>query len=565
MAKIKNDISIVLGGAAGQGIQTIEEILSFSLRASGYHLFATKDYMSRVRGGINTTEIRISSHSVRAFVSRIDILIPFIKGVLSWVQDRLSDETVVIGEKVNIEHSFLEKINLVEVPLTSMAKEAGGALFTNTLSGGLILGLFKAELKPAEIYLKERFSSKGSDVVDKNITALKRGYQIGMELSDQLEISVERDEKVKENILLSGTEAIGIGALAGGMNFLSFYPMSPSTGVSTFAAHNAEEFGIVVEQVEDEIAAINMAIGAWFAGARAMVSTSGGGFALMSEVLSLAGMAENPVVIHLAQRPGPATGLPTRTMQGDLNLVLYSGHGDFPRIVLAPGDIKEAIFLTAEAFNLADRFQVPVIILTDEYFVDSYYDIPFPDIKAINFKQHIVKSPRDYKRYALTEDGISPRAIPGYGEGIVIANGNEHDEFGDTTEDADLTNIMQEKRAHKKLSTIRKVATSPKVSGNSNAEVTLVSWGSTYHIVEEALKDFDDISHVHFSWIYPLNPEVVNILSNRRIIAVENNVTPHFANLLKTMGVKIDGAILKYDGRPFSVEYLKEAIKEVLK
>ena len=351
------------------------------------------------------------------------------------------------------------------------------------------------------------------------------------------------------------------------MNFLSFYPMSPSTGVSTFAAQHAQDFGIIVEQVEDEISAINMALGAWYAGARAMVSTSGGGFALMGEALSLAGMAENPVVIHLAQRPGPATGLPTRTMQGDLNLVLHAGHGDFPRIILAPGSMEEAFYLSAEAFNLADRYQVPVIILTDQYFVDTYYNLPAPDVGKVKFERHIVEAKPGYRRYELTEDGISPRAVPGYGEEVVVANGNEHDEWGDITEDAEMTVKMQKKRAVKKLETIRKNAPLPRLVGSENAEYLVVSWGSTLHAVEEGLEQLgrDDVALVHFSWVYPLNPKTGKLFEGRRVIVVENNITGQFADLLwKELGVKADHRILKYDGRPFSVEEVFEALKGVI-
>ena len=567
--RFSEDVSIVLGGAAGQGIQTVEGILTYALKKSGYHVYANKEYMSRVRGGINTTEIRVSSRRVRAFVKRVDILVPFKQGVLSWVEDRLGENTVVLGEKENVEESFLGKVNLVEVPLTKMALETGSQLYLNTTAAGLIVGLFHGDFSAVEEYIRKRFGSKGENVVKKNIEAARKGYDLGVKLCEEgtIAVDVERDERVREEVLLTGTEAVGIGALAGGMNFLSFYPMSPSTGVSTFAAQHAEEFGIIVEQVEDEISAINMALGAWYAGARAMVSTSGGGFALMSEALSLAGMSENPVVIHLAQRPGPATGLPTRTMQGDLNLVLHAGHGDFPRIILAPGSLEEAFYLTAEAFNLADKYQVPVIILTDQYFVDTYYNLPAPDVKKVKFERHIVEAKPGYRRYELTEDGISPRAVPGYGEDVVIANGNEHDEWGDITEDAELTVKMQEKRAVKKLETIKRNAPLPKLSGNENAEYLVVSWGSTLHAVEEALEKLgsEKVAHLHFSWVYPLNPETGKLFEGRKVVVVENNVAGQFADLLwKELGVKADHRVLKYDGRPFSVEEVLEALKGVI-
>ncbi|KPU63976.1 2-oxoacid:ferredoxin oxidoreductase subunit alpha [Thermococcus sp. EP1] len=569
MVEFKEDVSIVLGGAAGQGIQTVEEILTRVLKLSGYNVYANKEYMSRVRGGINTTEIRVSSKKVRAFIKRIDILIPFKRGVLPWLQNRLSENTVVLGERENVEEEFMEKITFVEVPFNKMAKDVGSPLYLNTIAAGIAVGLFHGDFEILKKYLMKRFGSKGEDVVSKNIEAAEKGYNLGVKLCEEktIGIDVKKDERVKEEVLLSGTEAIALGAIAGGMNVLTFYPMSPSTGVAVFSAQHAEEFEIIVEQTEDEIAAINMALGAWFAGARGIVTTSGGGFALMSEALSLAGMAENPIVIHLAQRPGPATGLPTRTLQSDLNLVLYSGHGEFPRIVLAPGSIEEAFYLTATAFNLADKYQVPVIILTDQYFVDTYYNLPEFDLSELKLEKHIVETDENYKRYLLTEDGISPRGIPGYGKGVIIANGNEHDEWGDITEDEELSRLMQEKRAIKKLMTIRKNAMMPELIGSEDARYLVISWGSTYHVIKEALESLrrKDIAFLHFKWLYPLPDAVKELLEDKVLIDIEQNVTAQFAELLKKeFGVSVDHKILKYDGRPFSVEEILDALKGVL-
>ncbi|KUJ99819.1 MAG: 2-oxoacid:ferredoxin oxidoreductase, subunit alpha [Thermococcales archaeon 44_46] len=569
MVEFKEEVSIVLGGAAGQGVQTVEEILTRVLKLSGYNVYATKEYMSRVRGGINTTEIRVSSKKVRAFVKRIDILIPFQRGVLPWVEKRLTENTVVLGERENVEEEYLSKIKFVEVPLNDLAKEVGSSLYLNTIAAGIVVGLFHGDFEVLAEYLRKRFGSKGEGVVAKNIEAAKKGYELGVKLCEEgtIGIEVRKNESVKNEILLSGTEAVALGAVAGGMNFLSFYPMSPSTGVAVFSAQHAEDFEIVVEQVEDEIAAINMALGAWFAGARGMVTTSGGGFALMTEAISLAGMAENPIVVHLAQRPGPATGLPTRTMQGDLNLALYAGHGEFPRIILAPGSIEEAFYLTAEAFNLADKYQVPVIILTDQYFVDTYYNIPEIDLDKIKVEKHIIEMENDYKRYKLTDDGISPRGIPGYGEGVIIANGNEHDEYGDITEDEELSKLMQEKRAIKKLETIRKNAMMPELIGRDDAKYMIIAWGSTYHVIREAFEilNRDDVAFLHFKWLYPLPEGVKELLKGKILICIEQNVTGQFAELLrKELGVDVHHKVLKYDGRPFSVEEVLEALKGVL-
>jgi 2-oxoglutarate ferredoxin oxidoreductase subunit alpha len=343
--------------------------------------------------------------------------------------------------------------------------------------------------------------------------------------------------------------------------------MSPSTGVLTFLAKHAKTFDIVAEQAEDEIAAINMGIGAWYAGARAMVTTSGGGFALMTEGVSLAGMLESPMVIHLAQRPGPATGLPTRTEQGDLELALYAGHGEFPRIIFAPGKIEDAISLTQRAFNLADKYQVPVFILTDQYFIDSYYNTVAPDLSKLKIEKHIVRTEKDYHRYELTESGISPRGVPGFGDGLVAVDSDEHDTEGHITEDLDLRIRMVDKRL-KKGTLMKEDNIPPELTGAQNYKNLVVCSGSTQNIVQEAMKKLgrDDVSLLHFKQVYPLPDETTEYLQEaEKIIIVENNATSQFAKLIKLQtGIDIQHKILKYSGLSFSVEELAEELKEAI-
>ncbi len=560
--------TILLCGEAGQGIKTLEIMLLSSLKLSRFNVYGTEEYMSRVRGGMNITEIRISHHRVRAFSSHADIVIPFHKGALPWISDRISGDTVIMGDSRNMEKEFMREGKTIEIPLTDIAIRAGSRLYINMVVGGLIPGLFDGTLKLMNEYILKRFMSKGKDVVDGNLRALEEGYALGKKVKDTGSFvpAVKKDPSVAGDIVISGTEAVALGAMAGGMNFLSFYPMSPSTGVAVFAAAHSEELGILVEQAEDEIAAGNMAIGAWYAGARAMVTTSGGGFSLMTEALSLAGMAEIPLVIHIAQRPGPATGLPTRTMQGDLNMALYAGHGEFPRIILAPGNMEQAFRLSGAAFNLAELFQVPVLILTDQYFVDTHYNIPETDLERIKRDGYISEAGEDYRRYILTEDGISPRAVPGNGKGVVIANGNEHDEWGDISEDKELNRKMQEKRAIKKMDKIRKHAEMPEIIGNTGAKNAVVSWGSTYHTVKEAVERLEkDVMLLHFSWVHPLPGNLRQVLEGKTIMSVEQNVGGQFADMLsRETGLNIRYKVLKYDGRPFSVEELYEILNSIM-
>jgi 2-oxoglutarate ferredoxin oxidoreductase subunit alpha len=324
----RNDLSIVLCGRAGQGIQTVEHLLTRILKLAGYNVFATKEYMSRIRGGTNSTQIRISSSSVRAPVSRIDILIPLNRGAIQHVERRISAETIILAEKLIIEDDFdPARHKFIDAPFTKTASEIGNRIYSNVVAAGTIAGLFGIELQTVSRYVKQFFSTKPDDVVQKNLAAAKRGLNLGTGLvsSAKIKFEITNDANVKDQILVSGAEAVALGAIAGGCDFISSYPMSPSTGVLVFLAGHAKDFGIVAEQAEDEIAAVNMAIGAWYAGARAMVTTS--------------------------QRPGPATGLPTRTEQADLELALYAGHGEFPRIVLAPGKIEDGFYRTQKAFN----------------------------------------------------------------------------------------------------------------------------------------------------------------------------------------------------------------------
>ncbi|PHJ12135.1 2-oxoacid:ferredoxin oxidoreductase subunit alpha, partial [Fervidobacterium sp. SC_NGM5_G05] len=380
-------------------------------------------------------------------------------------------------------------------------------------------------------HISEYFKKKSEEVIKANVNAALKGYEIGKELD--LRIEIKSDQRVKNQILMNGSEAVAKGAIAGGCNFISSYPMSPATTVFTELSRLSPQYGILVDQAEDEIAAANMAIAAWYAGARAMVSTSGGGFALMTEAISLSGMIETPIVVHLGQRPGPATGLPTRTEQGDLNLVLYAGHGDFPRIIYAPGNLCEAYQLSAKAFNVADKYQVPVFVLTDEYFLDSFYNVQ--DMPEVKVERYIVKTDENYRRYEITEDGISPRGIPGYGKGLVRVDSDEHDEYGHITESEEVRIKMVDKRL-RKLNKILDDFVEPKLFGDTNYEYLVVSWGSTQHIIKEAVEKLgnEKIAVLHFSQVYPIAPHVKGYFEKaKKVIFVEQNATGQFANLLK--------------------------------
>jgi 2-oxoglutarate ferredoxin oxidoreductase subunit alpha len=558
------DINIVVAGEAGQGIQSIESVTVAALKKNGYHVFATKEYMSRVRGGVNSTTIRTASYPVRSYRAIIDVCVALGNDAIAHLGKRIAQHTVIIGDR-----EVVRDPRLLHVPFKQVASELGNPLFANTIASGVIFGLIGADESVLMETIRSHFLSKGEEVVNSNNLAAKKGFSLGAGLAAKTQIrpALVKDQARKDDLLLDGGDAVALGALAGGCNAIFGYPMTPSTTVFTYLAGYSKERDMVVEQVEDEIGVINMALGAWYAGARALVTTSGGGFALMTEGVSLAGITETPVVIHLAQRPGPATGLPTRTMQGDLNLALYAGHGNFPRIVFAPRDTRDAFLLSHLAFNLADKYQVPVFILTDQYFIDSYYDIPAIDTGSLANVYHPIETGEDYKRYKLTPDGVSPRGVPGFGKGLVCSDSDEHDEDGKITEDLDGVRVAMVRKRLDKARVLLQDAVAPVYHGDAGAKTLIVGWGSTYCGIREALDAIDDkrIAHLHFSQVYPLPLQSLHcICGAKNVVVVENNETGQFADLLALeLGTRLTKRILKSNGMPFSVEELCDEIRKL--
>lgn len=556
----KDNITITICGAAGQGIQTVEGIVTRVLKKAGYNIYATKEVMSRVRGGTNSTQIRVSSKPVSALKKTIDVLIPISPEAIPHMRKRfnITDETLFIGDPSIVK--ALRDEQKMEVPFMELAIEIGGKIYANVIGAGVICGLFDVDFQIIKDYLTERFSAKGEEILQNNFKAAEKGVELGKSLLDskKISISIQKDENVKNQILLDGSAAVGLGAIAGGCNFMYSYPMSPSTGVLTFLAGNSKEFGIVVEQAEDEVGALHGVMGAWYVGGRGMATTSGGGFALMSEALSLVGVGESPVVIHLAQRPGPATGLPTRTIQSDLQLILYAGHGFFPRIILTPASVDDAFYLAQKAFNLAAKYQVPVFILTDEYLVDTYYNVPIFDLSQLKIEEHVIKTGKDYKRYELTENGISPRGIPRNGDSLIAFDSHTHDEYGHISEDLEGMRLKMVDKRKKKLETITKDCVPPKLTGKRECKLMVISWGSTYHMVKDAIEiiNIDDISHLHYSQVFPLHPNTEELICEAdKIVIVEGNIEGQFANLIQhETGRVIKNRILKYNGMAFFTE-----------
>ncbi len=563
MRKYKDDISVVLCGEAGAGIQTVENVVSKIFKTAGFNLFTSKEYMSRVRGGSNSTQLRVTSKPKDCYCDRIDIFVPFDKEAYEHLYHRITDTTAILADKEVI--GDIGK-PFIDVPLSKSAKEIGGAIFTNIIASGIILGLFKADFAHLEKIIRDSFGKKGAEVVDKNIAAGKKGYEIAAGILTELAIEVTPNPNPDKKMLISGADALGIGALAGGCDFIASYPMTPGTNFFAFLARNQNEFGVIVEQAEDEIAAINMSVGAAYAGARSAVSTSGGGFALMCEGVSLAAATEIPVVIHLAQRPGPATGLPTRTEQADLELALYSGHGEFPRAVFAPGNPEDCVSMMHKAFDIADKYQSPVFVLSDQYLTDSIFNCDTVNLPETPVK-HIFEMPADYMRYRITPNGVSPRGVPGYGKGFACADSDEHDETGRITESEGMRKAMHEKRL-KKYDAMLDEVVKPELIGEPDYEVLVICWGSTVHMLKEALEmiNNDRISLLYYKQVFPLNKMTKEYLQKaEKVIFVEQNATGQFESLVrKFTDIRASGNIRKYDGLPFSADKVAEELKKLV-
>ena len=559
------DVNIRIGGKAGQGMQAVSGTLGKIFVRCGSFVFIHQDFESRIRGGHNFAQIRIRNVPVRSPGDRVNLLVALDRETIDRDLPALGEGGILIhdGEKSGFRSSNPLHVS---VPLERLAREAGGSpVMMNSVATGAALALMGQDLDPLLEHLEEEFGTKGAEVVEKNQASARAGYQVAgrsCRLEEACKICLEKS--VRRRLLLTGSQAMALGALAAGLRFYAGYPMSPSTPIMEYIASKQEEFGVVVEPAEDEIAAVNMAIGASFAGVRAMTATSGGGFSLMVEALGLAGMTETPLVVVVAQRGGPSTGLPTRTEQADLRFVMHASQGEFPRVVLAPGDAEQAFSCMMKAFNLADRFQVPVIVLGDQLLNDSSFTVDCLEPAKVRIErgemitQDLPGAPETHRRYTITPSGVSPRVVPGLCRSVQYACSDEHDEEGHITEDAAIRRAMFEKRM-RKLEGIRREIAAPAGAGREPCEVVLLGWGSTLGVLEEAAERLEregvPSRFLHFSEVFPFPSFDFSaaVGPNAKIFAVENNYSGQFADVFRAeTGLPVFGRILKYDGRPLS-------------
>ena len=570
-----DDFNIMVGGEAGQGVQSVGAILARMLARGGLNVFADQDYESRVRGGHNFFRIRARTDEVLALSPELDILVALNKETIDLHDIELKESGVVIYDEEQTK-TKARGDRFFNVPFNRLAMDtARNKLMANTVAAGAAAGLVDYNFELLAGILEKEFARRGEKTVKDNIAAARAGYDYAKERGEKLSLpKISSQKRQNSKLLLNGNEALCLGAIAAGCKFVAGYPMTPSSPILEYMADKGRQYGVVMMHVEDEIAAMNMAVGAGYAGVRAMVATSGGGFALMVEALALAGMTETPVVVVLGQRPGPATGLPTRTEQAELFFALHAGHGEFPRAVLAPPTAKDAFYAAVKAFNLAEKYQTPAIILTDHHLATSYATVDRFDLSKVNIERGAllsdeeVKKLTEYKRHLVTASGISPRALPGQGKALVVTDSDEHDEAGHMIEDAATRKQQVEKRL-RKLNGLKQEIMEPEFRKTQGSGITLIGWGSTYGAIQEAAdilkKGGRAVNTLHFSQICPFPSEIVisALKEAAKNIVVEGNATAQLAALIRReTGLKVDSTILKYDGRPFSPKEIVDRVNK---
>ncbi|MBI5613682.1 2-oxoacid:acceptor oxidoreductase subunit alpha [Candidatus Gottesmanbacteria bacterium] len=572
-----------IGGEAGYGIISSGTMLARTCARLGYHIFVTNEYPSLIRGGHNIVTVKVSSAKFHALDEDLHILVALNKETLDLHKDELLPGAVVVFDPKDSDGLELTSrdIALCPVPLFEITKShSGEPVMRNTVALGATVAFLGLSFDVLSGVIKDQFEHKGEEVIAHNQEIARAGYDyVVMTYPSVAFAKLSSVSKTEDKLIINGSEVFGVAAVRAGLKFAAIYPMTPINALISFLADHAKSLGIVYKQPEDEIAGINMALGASLAGVRSMVATSGGGFALMTEGISLAGMLELPVVVDLGMRVGPATGMPTWTEQGELQFAIHSGHGEFAKIVLAPGNAEQIYSTVIEAFHLADAFQVPVIVLTDKYMNESQWCVPksaFAGDVVID-RGKMVRAEdlgkEVFKRYDLSvSDGVSPRSVPGMKGGQYFANSYEHDEFGYVTEESAVREKMAQKRLLK-LGSIQKIVRPPEVYGDPKAEIALTCFGSTVGAVLDALEEAKYVINgksaklLHFTWMSPFPSDAVTHLLTgiKTIVDIEQNGTSQLASLIREYtGIQCTHKVQRFSGRPFTPKFVLEALKKNL-
>jgi 2-oxoglutarate ferredoxin oxidoreductase subunit alpha len=576
------DLNWAVGGEAGDGIDSTGKIFAQALSRAGRHVFTSKDFASRIRGGYTAYKVRTSVDRVESVVDRLDILIALTQRTVDENLDELHEDSIIIydGERTMMkDFEAPGETTGLDVPLKALAEDAGGAIMRNIVALGAACAVTGFNIEYLDESLEKRFGGKGEAIVENNKKAARLGAEY---VQEEFDLTTPYDLETTDNdyVLLNGDEAIGMGAIAGGCRFYAGYPITPATDVMEYMKGRVENYGGVVVQAEDELSAINMALGAARAGARSMTATSGPGIDLMTETFGLVATSETPLVICNVMRSGPSTGMPTKQEQGDLNAMLYGGHGEVQRFVLAPTTISECFHKTVEAFNLAEKYQVPVYLtadlslaVTEQTFEPEEFDMDEVEIdrgKVVDEGtiDEWTNEKGQFKPHAITDDGISPRSFPGTTDGAHMSTGLEHDELGRRTEDTDMRVEQVEKRERKVDTAREREGFDYREFGDEDADTLVISWGSTEGAMLEAIdfleEDGIDVRFLSVPYIFPRPDLSEEIEAADEVIVAECNATGQFADLVEHDALTRVKRINKYNGVRFNADELAEEIKAVI-
>ncbi len=578
---ITNKLSFMVGGPAGVGVKTAGIVFARLCSRAGLHIFGNVEYPSIIRGDHNSYQVMVSEKPVYGHIRSLDVLLALDDLSIENHKEEIRPGGAVIHDTdiTKLDFSELKKSGVlpVGIPFQSIIKQVSGApKLANTVGIGATMGLLRFDFEQVVKTLKNAFWHLGEEILNQNIEVARLAYDAAVNgYAGNFDITLQ-PVKAPQRMVLTGNEAAAIGAIKAGMKFYSSYPMTPSSSILSYLAARERQCGLVVKHAEDEISAAGMAVGAAHTGTRAATGTSGGGFSLMCEFVGAIGITETPMVIIESQRPGPATGLPTRTEQCDLKFVLSASQGEFRRIVIAPSNIEECFRLTFEAFNLADKYQTLIIVLLDKHVSESTWSHEPFETSGLKIDRGEMLNAADlakmneYKRYAYTKSGISPRVKPGTPGGVFKATTNEHDEFGRISEDAQVRSDMVDKRM-RKLDSLDVSECGWKLHGKPDAEVTIVSWGSTINAVRGAMellaKKGKSLNLLQVIYMSPFPTDQVTQVLNKakRTLLVENNATGQLGDVIaENTGIKIGEKLLKYNGRQWIVDELAERLEEIL-
>ncbi|MDR7236328.1 2-oxoacid:acceptor oxidoreductase subunit alpha [Neobacillus drentensis] len=575
-----NQLSWKVGGQQGEGIESTGEIFAIALNRLGYYLYGYRHFSSRIKGGHTNNKIRVSTTEVRSISDDLDILVAFDQETIDLNYKELHSKGVILADaKFSPKKPEDTEASLYAVPFTEIATELGTSLMKNMVAIGATSAVLDLDINVFEVVVREIFGKKGDQVVAKNMDAIKAGFDKMKEnLSKGIKTMELEKADGKKRMFMIGNDAIALGAIAGGCRFMAAYPITPASEIMEYLIKKLPALGGAVIQTEDEIAACTMAIGANYGGVRSITASAGPGLSLKMEAIGLSGITETPLVIVDTQRGGPSTGLPTKQEQSDLMAMIYGTHGEIPKIVMAPSTVEEAFYDTAEAFNLAEEYQCPVIILSDLQLSLGKQTVEPLDYDKVEIRrgklvaEEIPANENNayFKRYEVTEDGVSPRVIPGMKNGIHHVTGVEHDEQGKPSESA-TNRIAQMDKRFRKVENIRFNTPVYKNAKHEDADVLFVGFNSTRGVIEEAMVRLENdglkVNHAHIRLIHPFpTDEVLQLVrSAKKVVVVENNATGQLANIMK-MNVGHAEKItkhLKYDGNPFLPHEVYTKCKEL--